>query len=395
MKITFVSNYINHHQIPLAEALYKKLGNNYCFVQTEPMEEERIAMGWNSKTGHLPYLKKYYEEKEVCQSLIEESHIVVFGGTDDESYIQTRLKSKKPILRYSERLYKEGQWKAISPRGLWKKYWDHTQYRRQGVYLLCAGAYVASDFQIIKAYPHKMIKWGYFPPFYPQYVDKLMEKKNKSTIPRLLWAGRFIDWKHPEEAIYLAEYLKEKKIPFHLVLAGGGELEADLEKMIQDKSLQKEVEMTGFLPPEVIREEMEKADIFLFTSDYKEGWGAVLNEAMNSGCGIVANLAIGSAPFLIQEGTNGLLYENGNRKEFIEKVCSLLENRHFCQNLGKEAYETIATTWNAENAAVTFLNLCQQIRKGDIIEYSSKGPGSKALPISPRKMKKVCLLRRK
>ena len=31
------------------------------------------------------------------------------------------------------------------------------------VYLLCHGAYVASDFQIIKAYPNKKFKWGYFP----------------------------------------------------------------------------------------------------------------------------------------------------------------------------------------------------------------------------------------
>ena len=31
---------------------------------------------------------------------------------------------------------------------------------------------------------------------------------------------------------------------------------------------------TGFMSPEEIRSEMEKSDIFLFTSDHKEGWGA-------------------------------------------------------------------------------------------------------------------------
>ena len=46
MTITFVSNYINHHQIPFSDACYRKLGEGYCFVQTEPMEEERLAMGW-------------------------------------------------------------------------------------------------------------------------------------------------------------------------------------------------------------------------------------------------------------------------------------------------------------------------------------------------------------
>ena len=44
----------------------------------------------------------------------------------------------------------------------------------------------------------------------------------------------------------------------------------------------------GALKPADVRKEMERADIFLFTSDYKEGWGAVLNEAMNARCAIVA-----------------------------------------------------------------------------------------------------------
>ena len=45
MTITFVSNYINHHQIPFSNAMYAQSGEDYCFIQTEPMEEERRNMG--------------------------------------------------------------------------------------------------------------------------------------------------------------------------------------------------------------------------------------------------------------------------------------------------------------------------------------------------------------
>ena len=48
MTITFVSNYINHHQIPFSNAMYAQSGEDYCFIQTEPMEEERRNMGWSS-----------------------------------------------------------------------------------------------------------------------------------------------------------------------------------------------------------------------------------------------------------------------------------------------------------------------------------------------------------
>ena len=165
MKVTFVSNYINHHQIPVSDVLYEKLGSDYTFIQTEPMEEERIKMGWGTAFDDISYLKKYYENEYECQKLIATSDVVIFGGTEREELIEDRLLEGKPIIRYSERLYKEGQWKCISPRGLVKKYHDHTRYSDAPVYLLCSGGYVADDFNIIKAYNGKRFKWGYFPRF--------------------------------------------------------------------------------------------------------------------------------------------------------------------------------------------------------------------------------------
>ena len=46
MKVVFVSNYINHHQIPFCNAMREQLSEDFFFVQTEPMAEERIKMGW-------------------------------------------------------------------------------------------------------------------------------------------------------------------------------------------------------------------------------------------------------------------------------------------------------------------------------------------------------------
>ncbi len=53
--------------------------------------------------------------------------------------------------------------------------------------------------------------------------------------------------------------------------------------------------MLGAMSPDKVRAYMERADVFLFTSDFNEGWGAVLNESMNSGCAVVASHAMVSA----------------------------------------------------------------------------------------------------
>ena len=44
MKLIFVSNYFNHHQLPFCDALYELLEGDFCFLQTQPMEEERVKM---------------------------------------------------------------------------------------------------------------------------------------------------------------------------------------------------------------------------------------------------------------------------------------------------------------------------------------------------------------
>ena len=233
MKFVFVSNYLNHHQIPFCNAMYELLQGDFAFVQTEPMEEERVKMGW-SKDIQVPYLRLYYHEQEACRRLIAEAKVVFFGGTDEEGYIRERLDLGKPVIRYSERLYKSGQWKAVSPRGLLKKYQDHTRYRRRPVYMLCAGAYVASDFHIVRAYPKKLLRWGYFPETREYAVDQLMAEKKQGSI---LWTGRFLDWKHPELAIETARYLRDKGYDFQMELAGGGELEPLVRERIEEYGL--------------------------------------------------------------------------------------------------------------------------------------------------------------
>ena len=101
-KFVMVSNYLNHHQIPFCNAMEELLRGSFAFLQTEPVEEERLRMGW--KEADYPYLIHYYTEPEKGRKLIEQADVVLFGGTADESFIQDRLHQGKPVIRYSERL---------------------------------------------------------------------------------------------------------------------------------------------------------------------------------------------------------------------------------------------------------------------------------------------------
>lgn len=390
MKITMISNYINHHQIPFSNALYDMLGENYRFIQTEPMEEERIRMGWGIEAEKIPYVLFLDKDLEECKKWIEESDVLLVGWMEHEELIADRLKSSKLTIRISERLYREGQWKAISPKGLIRKYKEHTRYRKKAVYLLCAGAYVASDFSLVKAYPEKMFRFGYFPEFKEFTKKEILkmhvwgEKRNEREI-QIVWAGRFLPLKHPEFAVKLAGNLKNKGYRFHLHMVGGGEMEGELKQQVKQKDLQTEVTFYGFLKPAQVRQVMENCHIHLFTSNFLEGWGAVVNEAMNSGCAEVANVEVGAAPFLITHGKNGLVYKDGSYEDMEKQVIYLLEHPKEASAMGIRAYETIASDWNAKEAAKRLLIFYEGWKKGRI-EVPAEGPFSAAPVISPKKM---------
>lgn len=369
MLITFVSNYINHHQMPFCEEMIKLCGEgNFVFIQTEAISDERRQMGWQETFPD--YVRCSYineDENRLCRKMIYDSDVVIFGGCEDRSYIEPRLEAGgKLTFIYSERLYKEALWKWISPRGLIKKIHDHTRYKNDSVYLLCAGGYVATDFGKSKSYPGKMYKWGYFPRAEIIDVEDLLSKKGWQGNAHILWTGRFLDWKHPELALEVARRLKEKGYAFHMDVVGGGHLNKEIHDLHVKYELGDFVDLHDFKSPDEIRGLMRQADIYLFTSDRNEGWGAVCNEAMNSACAVVASHMIGAVPYLITNSVNGMIYENGNFEDLMSKVELLLNDELLRKNLGREAYNTISKVWNAEFAAGRLYELIISLLSKDV-----------------------------
>lgn len=356
MKVTFFSNFLNHHQLPFCLEMTKHIGDNFTFVETEPIEQERLDMGYEDMGEKYPFTLKSYKNNECYKLALRlgiESDVVIIGSAP-EIFIQERMKYNKVTFRYTERILKEGLIRILDPRVVYGIWSQNTRYRNKNMYLLCASAYIAYDMQLFGAYPQKKYKWGYFPKVKKYDIERLIENKRKNGKIVILWAGRFLKWKHPEVAIKVAKLLKQHGYKFKLILIGDGELKENLVTYVNQNQLQDVIDFTGFMNPDEVRKHMEKADIFLFTSDYNEGWGAVLNEAMNSGCAVVASHAIGSVPFLIKHKINGMIYKNGDTEELLNMVMQLSDNDKMRENLGRQAYSTLVEEWNAENATNNF-----------------------------------------
>ena len=379
MKVTFVSNFINHHQLPFSEEMYKILGEDYCFIETKPMEEERKSMGWEEVKP--AYVKRYYEDEDECRKIIRDCDVAIFGWTEVPGIEEERLFSGKLSFRMSERIYREGQWKFISPKGLVAKYMEHIRYRKAPYYLLCTGAYVASDFDLINAYPGKKLKFGYFPPSIAiDDIDKFIEEK-ESDVLHIFWAGRFISLKHPEYALRACAKLKERGVAFHLHMIGDGELKDAVSDFVIKNDLKNEVTLYGYRTPDEVRKIMSRCQIGLFTSNHLEGWGAVVNEGMNSALAMIADIRAGAVPFLIKDGENGIIYD-GTYEDLERKLLGIISTPKKRKYMAKKAYETTMNLWSAEYAAKEFVKISKQMLKG-IYLPSNDGPLSEAKNIKP------------
>ena len=356
MKIVMCSNYMNHHQLPFCRALMATEGIEFLFVATEPVSEMRKKLGYKDLDREFDWIIRAYDsegEYKRAESLVLEADVVLFGSAP-RTLIQRRIKKHKITVEYSERLMKSA-WsftKFLSRRLLFP-----LRYNKKNLFLLCASAYAAADFSKLGAFKGRTYQWGYFPEV-KRYEDSaaLLESKEKSS---LLWVGRMIGWKHPEYAVEVAKRLRADGYNFTLRMIGGGEKEEEIRALIAEYKLLDCVQMVGSVSPEEVRAEMEKSEIFLFTSNKEEGWGAVLSEGMNSACAVVASHAIGAAPYLVQDGENGFLFESENLDDLYAKVKKLFDEEGLSARFGKKAYETMVGEWNPENAAKRFIELAE------------------------------------
>ena len=382
MKACLINCYLNHHQLPFSLAMEKLTGGNFTYISDEPISRERLDMGYEDMDHRYSFLIPAYESSEnrqAAQKAATQADLVILGSASD-SYLIPRMKLGKVTFKYSERPCKQKETPYLYCRRRFAAWVRHGRFQKYPLYMLCASAYTAGDYARFGDYLGRTYKWGYFPEVIEEDLPALFAARKLHPAVKILWAGRFLDWKHPEAAVNAAAALKKMGYAFQMELIGSGPMEEALAKIVETEGLQDCVSLLGSRTPREVREHMEQADIYLFTSDFNEGWGAVLNESMNSGCAVIASHAIGAAPYLLKNGENGIIYENGNQQMLNEALSFLVDHPEKRREYGEKAYDTLKTMWNAKIAAERVTALYEHLSAGNTAPLFDDGPCSPAEP---------------
>lgn len=375
MTLVFITNFINHHQVHLADEFYRLIGDGYRFVETQSIPESFVQSGY--PVYERDYVVKAYADEDQmrkARQLALDADVVIIGSAP-ESFVTDRIAQGKLTFRYSERWFKSRPWFLTGPKGWMNFYKNHIRHNDKPLYMLCASAFTAEDVNTIGAYKGKCFRWGYFTKV--EDVDIEAVTASEDNLHRLMWCARFLKWKHPELPVRLADRLKRRGYRFVLDMYGTGEELEETRLLAKMLNVEDVVRFCGNCPNDEILSQMRRHDVFLFTSDKNEGWGAVLNEAMSNGCAVVGSDRIGAVPFLVEDGVNGLIFTSESLESLEDKVCRLLDEPQLRRDMARNAYKTMKDVWSEQNAARQFLALVEGITKNDTDLIPKSGPCSR------------------
>lgn len=374
MKLVLLTNMPSYHQMQLGQALAAELGEDaFRLVFESPPSVSRQEMGW-SDTFSESYLLRCWHQSQQAEIInwIEQADVLVVGRFFHfPEQIKRRIKRGKLTFSYEERFWKRPKTLlrtiARLPR-IYKRYWSK---QHKNHHLLAAGAYVAPDLQSLGCFKQRSWKFGYFIE-----PSSFIKPNTASQRIELLWCARFSPVKQPEVAVSIVQYLHNRCMDCHLTMIGDGELKQKTEAKVAELGLQAVVTFTGWQASDKVMEAMLSADIFLLTSAFGEGWGLVVNEAMSCGCVVIANQAIGSVPWLINNHKTGFSYQS---EDELNNLLSQLQQltKDELREIGKNAQQYLNRYWSTTAAAANLVKLSQSLLDQQSVQIQS-GPCSRA-----------------
>ncbi len=362
MNVVFASNYLNVHQHPFCDAMLESLGSgNFTFIAGMPFNQLRLSSGYTDMNQES-FVIRAYEDEDSAVSAALNADVLIGIPYSRPNLIDMRLEKTGGLtFAYSERLLKRGLWFRHVPRKRRRVQEAFCRYaEHEGFQVLCASAFTSFDLSLFGFPQDRCWKWGYF----PQVPRGRCLDASHNGRTAIVWVGRMIEYKRPFLALRLARMLVKQGYDFHLTMVGEGDLRASMEDYIRRNDLGCHVTMTGALPNADVHRIMSESDVFLFTSNREEGWGAVLNEAMANGCVPVASSLIGSVPYLLDGFEDVCVFADGNTSDMCGCVTRLLEDRDLLSSYKTRVRWRMEALWNPENAVKTFIELSQALLDG-------------------------------
>ena len=178
----------------------------------------------------------------------------------------------------------------------------------------------------------------YMPNFLEHYPEKTDGIKRKNTV---LAVGRLNPVKRFDLLVSQFVAVHADFPEWTLRIVGDGEEREKLEGLIKKFGAEDYIVLTGRKNSAGVEEEMLSASVFAMSSS-SEGFPFVLLEAQSCGLPVVAyDVRIGPG-FVVSNGVDGFLADEGDRSSFEEKLKELMSSPQLRDGMGRNAIQHAA-----------------------------------------------------
>lgn len=302
-RVTFWLNRPSIHQAPLIQAL-AALDIPVRLVTEWPSSPERTSQGWPDPVLDKieAFIAPDQKTRQLLERSVERDELSIFSGIGAYPLTTTSLTRVTPS---SCRIVFSEPWDPRGARGLLRRimYRGRLRRHRHSIDAVLATGPLAVKQFVDAGYPRtRVYPFGYF---VETSSHQRCHQSSGRVRPRLIMVAQLIKRKGIVEFI---ESFAAIDASADLDLYGGGPLEADLRRMVDELALGDRVSIHGPVPYAAVRLAIAEADA-LFLNSLFDGWGAVVNEALVSGTPAYVSSQCGAAS-LITRDTFGCIYSS-------------------------------------------------------------------------------------
>ena len=322
MNLVFFQSCISPHQIPyIKELCYDKRVNSVCLVVPRSDYKQRVDMGWNSR--HLLDGSRVrlfiLPLDEVVEGLFTRKDVyAIFSGirADKDVFrwlkLSLRFEVKRGIITEAPNIY------------FYKPLFLHRlRFLMQDYRFVNSIDYVYTFGSVATKYYGLWSKrWKVVPFSYCTETGRALNHISVSQSPKLLYVGSINKNKNVSSVLKVMAVNNSCLVDFHII--GDGPERKRLEQYVDNKQLDKVV-FHGAMEMWQVHSIMPEFDILVLPSRY-DGWGAVINEALQCGLYVLCSDKCGAKDLLVNDKLGSVFH---GRKELENCLSEAVENISF------------------------------------------------------------------
>ena len=346
MRIVFWQNCITPHQMPyITQLLYDKRVDEVIVISDKELISSRRKMGWkNNSVQNSDSFKVYIHPKNTLIEYIlsekSEETWHLFSGINAFPYISLVFKMS---LKYNVKrgLITERPYTFAFGCSNGKPLWLHRLrfFFQDQKYAKYIDKVFAMGDDAVKYFKSVYNGWSVTPFIYCTDFQYVVNKRTKANV-NFCFVGSLSCRKSPKCIVKAADMLHEN---VNITYIGGGEEEGKIRKFIANRQNLK-VQILGFQNMNKIPVLLAEQDVLILPSSY-DGWGAVVNEALQAGLYVICSDKCG-AKDLLCNSLCGSVFESGNIVDLSKKMKYCIDNineiRNTCQHRITWAKERIS-----------------------------------------------------